>query len=67
MDEIQHFVSEEQKKSLKHWSTESCLGNNKQRSKYDTQQLLFDVLHFDVSCIKLGSKHLKHNYKMGIF
>jgi hypothetical protein len=30
------------------------LGNNKQRSKFDTRKLLFNVVNFDVNCIKLG-------------
>jgi len=30
------------------------LGKNKQRSKFDTKKLLFNVVNFDVNCIKLG-------------
>jgi hypothetical protein len=35
------------------------LGNNKQRSKFSIQKLLFDVVHSYVNCIKLGCRHLK--------
>ena len=63
-----NFLYQKNIRNLLHSGQLSCiLGKNKRRSKFDTQKLPFDVVHFDVNCIKLGRRHLKHNYMMGIF